>query len=65
MGAAHVLEDGVDGKGVAPDDLGRQVLQDGDGLHAAVDTFANAGDAGVGLDLDPQMHPVAAGWRRS
>ncbi len=63
MRPAHLLKDGVDGKRVAADELLFQVADDGNRLLAAVDAFAQPGDAGVGLHLDPQMHAVALGGR--
>ena len=59
MGAAEFLEQGINGEGVAPDQLRGEVLDDGDGLPSAVDAFAQARHAGVGFDLDPKVHPVA------
>ena len=51
--APDVLEDGVDGEGVAAGEARRQLLDDGDRLIAAMHAFADTGDAGIGLDLHP------------
>jgi hypothetical protein len=63
--AADVLENGVDGKGVATDQFMRQLmLDDGDGLMPAMHAFAQARNAGIGFDAYPQMHAMAARRRR-
>jgi hypothetical protein len=61
VAAPQLLEDRVDRKRVAADQLGAQRVDDRDRLHAAVDALAQAGDTLVGLDPHPQMHAVALG----
>ena len=52
IGAAKVFKNGVNGKGVAPDKFGGKGVDDGDGLYAAMNTFAKPRNTGVGFNLE-------------
>jgi hypothetical protein len=64
VAAPHLFEQRVDAERIAPDEEVLDLVDDGDGLHAAVHALANAGDARVCFYLHPQVHAVTAGRRR-
>ena len=59
-GAPQLLEKRIDRERVAADQFrAKLVLDKSDRLVAAMDAFAEPGDVGIGLDLDPQVHAMA------
>ena len=62
--AARLFEDRVDRERIAADQAGRQILDDGDRLVAAMNAFAQAGHTGVGFHPDPKVHAMPRGRRR-